>query len=154
MFNRKVYLKSYDTYDDVLEYHVSTGAARRMTRTEFEAQGMSFTFGDFTRERWQVMGVFASPEGPVFFLDSVRVLGYFGEIDARLVRQIDDDRTYHFTLSVGGQVKFRFAYRARLGIGANPYDNELEDVDLAALIATGVRSEQFFKIYTRDWIET
>jgi hypothetical protein len=50
-------------------------------------------------------------------------------------------------------IEFSLHYKNRFGIGTNPYDNELEDVDLFALIASGIRFEPFFRQYTRDWVE-
>jgi hypothetical protein len=61
-------------------------------------------------------------------------------------------RRYTFSHQEPGGTKIEFAlcYDKRLGIGANPYDNEDEDVDLFALIASGVRAQPFFRNYTQE----
>jgi len=50
-------------------------------------------------------------------------------------------------------VEYDLDYQERLGIGTNPYDNEQEDVDLFAMLAAGLRKEQFFRAYVKDWAE-
>jgi hypothetical protein len=79
---RKVYLTIYDRYDEVLEYDTTTGCSKVMKGSDFERLGVARTFGRFAREDEHVLGVFASPQGPVLFLDAQRVLGRFGEISA------------------------------------------------------------------------
>jgi hypothetical protein len=146
---RKVYLTSYDRYDEVLEYDTETGASKLMRRSGFERLRLERTFGTFTREDERVLGVFASPQGPVLFLDGQRVLARFGEVSASVAA---DGSQRSFTLSARGKRKLRFDYQERHGAGTNPYDNEPEDVDLGSMIAAGIRKEQFFKNYTRDWV--
>ena len=148
----KIYLASYDLYLEVLEYDPDSGAAAIIARADFERLGVPFAFGRFTREGSEVMGVFASPEGPVFFLGRHRVVGRFGEIRASVTPTADatgDERHFRFTLYRGAELEFVFDYRERHGIGTNPYDIEPEDVDWAASIAAGVRREEYFKNYTR-----
>ena len=52
----------------------------------------------------------------------------------------------------GGKTQFSIFYKERVGIGANPYDNEQEDVDMFAMLAEGFLREQFFRNYTKEWI--
>lgn len=50
-----------------------------------------------------------------------------------------------------GKTTLAMLYRERTGLGANAYDNEAEDVDLFARIALGLRREQFFRAYRKNW---
>ena len=45
-------------------------------------------------------------------------------------------------------------YEERVGIGANPYDTEPEDIDLFAMIGAGLRSQQFFRNNIMDWTKS
>ncbi|SRR5258708_1144870 len=155
MVTRTVYLKSYDRYDEILEYRLPEGQFAILAQDKFSLRGIPLTFGAFCREGEQVAGVFASPDGPVFFLDGQHVVGRFGQTSAT----VDDvtvqglpRRRFSFTHQepASGKIKFRLYYKERLGIGTNPYDNEEEDIDLLAMIASGVRHETFFRLYTRE----
>lgn len=46
--------------------------------------------------------------------------------------------------------RFRLLYQERLGIGANPFDNEEEDIDLLAMIAKNLAYPAFYQAYTKD----
>lgn len=151
MLPRTLYLESYDRFDEILEYQLPEGnfaVALPMLRTH--------TFGAFTREGEHVSGVFASPSGPVFFLDARHAVLQFGCSSATIEADRDGSMR-QFTLrhdegARKGKIEFSLRYRERVGIGTNPYDTEPEDVDLFAMLATGLRSEQFFKNYTKDWV--
>lgn len=155
MATRTVHLKSYDLYAEILEYSLPEGKFAILPRTQFEQRGIALTFGAFSREGDQVAGVFASPEGPVFFLNARHVVGRFGRASATvsdLAVAFKSRRMFRLTHreEAGKETEFTVIYDARLGLGANPYDNEDEDIDLFAMIASGVRLEQFFRNYTRE----
>jgi hypothetical protein len=111
---------------------------------------MTFARGAFMREGGQFAGVFASPDGPVFFLNEEHLPLRYGYASAITVKQ-QDAPMMHFTLTAmdesGHAHRFSMVYRERHGIGTNPYDNDLEDVDLLALIARNLRQEFFFSRY-------
>src|SRR5258708_37056513 len=77
--NRIIYLKSYDRYDEILKYHLPSGRFAVLKDDKFKALGLPLTFGSFCSEGPQVAGLFASPDGPVFFLDERQVGCRFGE---------------------------------------------------------------------------
>lgn len=90
-------------------------------------------------------GIFASPGGPVIFLDNQKVAARFGSTVADT--EPTTDRMRRFTLTHDGSVAFTLDYRERDGIGTNPYNNEIEDIDLLAAIAAGLRNEHYFTSY-------
>jgi hypothetical protein len=169
-----VHLTSYDRYEDILEYTVPSGTYQILKRDEWERQGIKATFGGFCREITElavmptperprvfeeyVAGVFASPEGPVFFKDERHVVGRFGQTTASVedIVAMTNKRMKLYTLNHveadGRKVMFSLLYEPRIGIGANPYDNEEEDIDILAMIATNIKHEAFFKAYKKDWI--
>jgi hypothetical protein len=146
----KIYLSSYDKHDELLEYDPRAGTRKILSRREFEALGANKTMGAFTREADRVAGVYASPDGPTFFLDAERVARPFGGVTA-VVEEIGPKRK-RFRLTVEGRPLFDLEYRERFGIGTNPYDTEAEDIDLFALIARGTKNAKFFEGYTKDWV--
>jgi hypothetical protein len=147
-----VYLKSYDRYVDILEYHLPDGTFKIIHRDQWEKLGVPLTFGDFCSEDHYVAGVFASPDGPVFFLNSQYVAGRYGQTSAtveRLPAPAKSTKRYAFAHKA---VEFGVTYAERFGIGVNPYDNEEEDVDLLAWIVRMVQHEASFKLFTKDWV--
>jgi hypothetical protein len=138
-----------------LKYQLPEGKFAIMPRHDFMVLGMAATFGTFTREGDRVAGVFASPDGPVFFLDTQRVLLHFGYASAK-VEVAPPGSMLQFTLTqegaAEGQIQFALRYNERVGIGANPYDTEPEDIDLFAMLAAGLRKQQFFRNYTKEWV--
>ena len=148
MTNRKIYLRSFDKHAEILEIDADQGKVRVIERTAFEPLGVPRNFGAFTREGADVYGVFASPQGPVFFKNSITALGRFNRVRAEL--HLDErSRLQRFELWDGDVLVFSALYKERQGIGANPYDTAREDVDLFALMAAGVKKPQFFENYTR-----
>ncbi len=153
MAPRTIYLRSYDIYNEFLEYNLPDGRFAVITRSHFETLAAPRAFGAFTREGSRVAGVFASPAGPVVFLDSQQITARFGCTTATIDPAVGD-ATQQFTLTHDGpegRINLTLSYRERPGLGANPYDTEPEDVDLLAMIASGLRREQFFRAYTRDY---
>ncbi|MBZ5521718.1 MAG: hypothetical protein LAP21_05605 [Acidobacteriia bacterium] len=150
-----LYLKSYDLYDEILEYHLPDGKFAILPREKFVSLGIPLTFGAFCREGRQVAGIFASPEGPVFFRDAQHVVGRFGATSAT-VKDVPAQTKRYFAFSHKQEpsqtVEFGLLYEKRLGLGANPYDNEEEDIDLLAMIASNVGHEAFFRAYIKDWV--
>lgn len=142
---RTLYLRSYDRYDERLAYALPEGTWRIVAPDA----GVTETFG-LTRAGDRVAGVYASPDGPTFFVDGRRVVGRFGATVASVDRVAS--RRMRFVLHDGGRPMFAVDYDERHGIGTNPNDREPADVDLFALMAAGTRGEQFFIGYTRDWV--
>jgi hypothetical protein len=150
---RIVYLKSYDLFDEFLRYELPHGRFAVITRHDFEALAISSDFGAFTREGDCVAGVFASPRGPLVFVDSQQVTASFGHTTAA-IEPASAPSMQQFTLihdhPLEAKVILTLAYRERPGLGVNPYDTEPADVDLFALLVSGLTREQFFRVYTKD----
>jgi hypothetical protein len=152
---RTVYLASFDRHDDILAYDTVNGVGRVLARQDFEGLGVLRTFGAFTRDGEHLFGVFASPEGPVFFLDAQQLVGAHGTVSATISPPPAHGAPggkHRLTLSVAGGASLSFDYREHAGIGTNPYDTTPEDVDLAAMIAAGIEKKQFFAGYTKNWV--
>jgi hypothetical protein len=146
----KVYVASFDVHDEILEYEPTTGAARVMSRSVFERTGAARTFGAFMREGDRVLGVLATPDGPLVFADRTRIVARFGEVSGEA--RADGPGRQRFELGVRGLPVIAFEYAARGVIGANPYDATPEDVDMGAMLAAALRREGFFRNHTRAWI--
>lgn len=142
-----MYLRSYDTFKETLEYDVDTGASRLVSREAVERAGLQRTFGMFTRVGDRFFGVYATPEGPVFFGDDVRVLGRFGMTRGYI--ELDKASEIHCFALFDSRLVLSTHYPERDELGTNPYDTEPEDVDMFAAIARGTESRQFFENYRR-----
>lgn len=144
------YLRSYDKNERVLKYDAASGAHRVMSRAEAEHAGLKKGFGAFVEEDGSVYGIFASPDGPVLFRNEQRVPVRLGATTARVV--IDSDSRIHcFSVTDNGVHVFGTHYREREGLGANPYDQSPEDVDLFVMVTEGLKKPQFHANYTRPW---
>ena len=145
-----VLLTSYDRYVEVIEYHLPSG---KFTVRERAADDV-YTQGSFMREGVHVAGIFATPKGPVFFFDNQHVLLGFGSVTARVTKE-PEKPVRHFALTArdasGAEHSFALRYEERIGIGANPYDNEIEDIDLLAMITRGLGNKAFFENYRKPW---
>jgi len=151
MSARTIYLRSYDLFNEILEYRLPDGEFAILNRRDFTAPGAALTIGAFTREGQHVAGVFASPAGPVLFLNSRHLVGRLGATSAT-VEPTPERLILQFTLTHEERIEFMIRYTERFGIGTNPYDNEPEDVDLFSMIAAGLRKEQFFRYYVKEWV--
>jgi hypothetical protein len=151
---RIVYLRSYDLFDEFLRYELPQGRFAVITRHDFEALATPAAFGSFTREGNRVAGVFASPRGPIVFVDAQQITASFGHTSAA-IEPASAPPMQQFTLihdhPLEAKVTLTLPYRERSGLGVNPYDTEREDVDLFALLVSGLNREQFFRGYTKDW---
>lgn len=155
--SRTIHLKSYDLYAEILEYTLPEGKFTILQRDKVEARGIPLNFGAFCREGEQVAGIFASPGGPVLFLDSQHIVGRYGQTSA-IVQDLPGQSQKRFTLihkdaATGHTTELSLVYEKRIGLGANPYDNEEEDIDLLAMIAANLGHEAFFRAYTKDWTD-
>jgi hypothetical protein len=137
---RLVYLKSFDVYNEFLRYEWPRGDFAVQSRADFEQLNIPADFGAFTREGQRIAGLFATEEGPVILVDSQHVTARFGHTKA-VIEQGE------FRLTHNG-VTLSLRYQLRMGLGANPYDMEPEDIDLFALIIASLSGEQFFRAYT------
>jgi len=137
----QIYLPSYDRADEVLSYNPSKGSSKVLPRQSDHV----CVLGAFVREKAQVTGVYASPGGPVFFLDSKRVAVRFGEPTVTAIGGT-------FKIVVDRREQIAIDYAERHGIGTNPYDREPADVDLYALMARGAQRPEWWAAYTKPWV--
>jgi hypothetical protein len=152
--DRIIYLQSYDRYNEILKYHLPSGEFSVLMEENFKPLGLPMTMGRFCNEGPDVAGLFASPDGPVFFFNQRQVVCRFGETSAS-VAAIPGESKNRFTFihkpANGEAVELSLVYKQRLGLYANPYDNEEEDIDLLALIVSNLRFEAAFRAYTKEW---
>jgi hypothetical protein len=150
-----VFLRSFDNVREVLEYALVSRAW--VPHAAGDVPEGRRTFGAFTREHDHVAGVFATPDGPAVFLDKTLMLVRPGETSVLLEGAGSNLNRSTFSLlhrTAGPQTRVLNAliYEHRHGVGTNPYDSEREDVDLFALIASGLEREDFMRAYRRDWL--
>lgn len=139
----RLYLQNYDDYAEMIAYDYPGGAYTFLKTEELRASGERECFGWFIREGESVLGICASPDGPLLFVDDWCFLAEEGRTEAWV-----QDQVFHLRHDAR---EAHVPYAKRFGIGADPYDNEEEDVDLCALIASLFRGRLVFKAYRRDY---
>lgn len=152
-----LYLPSYDTVNELLEYACVPRTARFLTRTEFGALGAKETLGAFARGVPAKSGagalfgaVFATPAGPALIAGNQRALAQHPKTEAHIAPLPDKRR--RFSLSRCGSQLLELIYEERHGLGTNPYDQEEADVDLFVAIRQGLQNPRWYEGYTRAWI--
>lgn len=151
-----IYLRSYDSVDEVLEYACATRAWRILRREESSALGATEAFGAFARGvpaksgAGELMGgVFATPEGPAIIAGSKRSLVQPVKTQARIDQL--PERRRRFSLTRAGLHELELIYEERHGVGTKPYDVEESDVDLFVAIRDGLKKERWLAAHTRPW---
>lgn len=146
--NTPFYIRNYDRHDQVLVIDPAKGKQKMVSRDEAQTQGIGKGFGAFVAEGGHVLGIHASPDGPVLFCDEHSVVARFGVTSAKVTRDATTGILSYVVIE-DGAVCFGTQYQERDGVGTNPYDTEPEDVDLFRMIASGLKKQQFFANYTR-----
>lgn len=142
-------LESYDKYESILRYDASSGEHQLITRKEAAASALQENVGAFVEEAGHVLGIYASPQGPVLFHDSDRVLFNASTIQVKV--DLDASTNINrYSVTENGKFIFGTYYKDRSGIGVNPYDQEPEDVDLFQMITTLLRKPPYSN-YIREW---
>jgi hypothetical protein len=143
------FLRNYDLYEPVLRYDANDGTHQLLTREAVVASGLKKNRGAFVEEAGQVFGIYASPQGPVLFHDSDRVL--FNATTMQVKVDLDSSTNIHrYSVTENGNFLFGTHYKDRPGIGVNPYDQEPEDVDLFQMIAALLHRPPYTN-YTKEW---
>jgi len=136
-----IFLQSYDRVDQHLQLWTKHSNYKLLPADPAHP----ITLGAFVFEYKRHLGVYASPTGPVFFMDSTKIDGAFGEVTVTAQNK-------RFRVAKG-RLEFEIPYEPRTGLFTNPYDNEQADIDLFALMERGATREEWWKAYTRPWVE-
>lgn len=135
-----IFLQSYDRVDQHLQLWTNHSSYKLLPADPAHP----ITLGAFVLEDKRYLGVYASPTGPVFFMDSQKIDGAFGEITVTA-----QDKRFRVAK---GRLGFEIPYEPRTGLHTNPYDLEQADIDLFALMERGAKSEEWWAAYTRPWV--
>jgi hypothetical protein len=137
---KQIYLHNYDHPRSHLIYGPFSTLAREVPADPAHP----ITLGAYVMEFKRLIGVYASPGGPVFFHENQRFDGPFGSVTVTA-----DDGKYRITK---GPLKVEIPYTPRTGLHTNPYDREQADIDLIALMVRGARDRKWWDAYTRPWV--
>jgi hypothetical protein len=143
-----MYLTNYTNVEFVLAYDFENGNHATMPASVALAQGIREGHGFYVEVDKTVYGVFSSPTGPVIFRDGIRIAAILGTTVAKVMRDVAP-RRHHFELIHNNVVVFAIEYGNQGYLYANPYDTEIEDVDLFALLEKRLCDDSFYKNYTR-----
>ena len=135
-----IYLQSYDRVDQHLQLWTKHSNYKVLPADPAHP----ITLGAFVLESKRYLGVYASPAGPVFFMDADKIQGAFGEV-------VVTAQNKKFRVAKG-RLAFEIPYEPRTGLHANPYDVEQADIDLFALMERGATRPAWWAAYTRAWL--
>lgn len=143
MTESSIYLRNFSIFKSAIKIDIST---RMFVLLDFEESMIEAT-GTFSVVAGNVLGVYASLKGPVFFLNEKHEIGRHGEVSATITEM---ECGVRFELVIEGKLFCSFEYKPDIVLNTNPYDTSPADVDLCYMLASAVESEQFFRNYTKD----
>jgi hypothetical protein len=138
------YLASYDHHNKYLSLDLDSGQSKVETLSQPPSKTTKLR-GLFVTELEVLVGKYASGKGPVVFFNDQFYLCEFGKASAESRARSTNQR--HFVFRLNGKEIFSLDYNPRGGVGANPYDQELSDIDLFALIEKNLATPRFFENY-------
>jgi hypothetical protein len=140
----KVYLSNHDVHSQVLAYDTETGALARHARTELPL-GKETDRGFYTEVDGEAYGVFATADGPVFFVGNQRTPLVRGTHAVTLRK---GSKSHRFSLTAGGDEVASVWYRAPTVAGTNPYDDDASFQDFFAWVEAGIDTDRFYDWHT------
>lgn len=142
--SRRILLPHHDVHARVLEYDVEGGEWSARRRSEVDAPHRGF----YVELPPGVAGLYASPSGPVFFLDGRRV----PLTEDVLIRLERGRRRNTFALERDGRRLLELSYAPPDDIGVGDFSSETER-DFFAWVAETFPDPQATAWYTCDWPE-
>jgi hypothetical protein len=139
-----MYLSNFDKFNSYLFLDLASGKSQVEVLSSPPNEDVRLR-GLFVKEQDFLVGMYASRKGPVVFHGEQFWLCELGRVAAKSESTSFNKRNFVFRLD--GHDVFSIDYTPREGVGTNPYDQELSDVDLFALIEKNLASPQFFKNY-------
>jgi hypothetical protein len=141
----RIFLRNHDVHARVLAYDPTSGAAEELPRdhlpsTSRERVGFYVNAGD------HVVGVYASPDGPMVFHDADRYRLAESAVSLR-----SDDRHGDFSLSQGDVVRFEVHYPRTSGRSYDNWSSDEELIDFYQWLARASSRLHFYKHFTKAW---
>lgn len=136
-----IWLKNYDNARLVLEYDPATGKAMEVAKDLAGATSRGF----YINSGHDVVGVYASPDGPIFFVNRDR---YPMTDTAFGVEHHPGAKEHRFTARRGGAPVFDVAYPPRTDWGHDNWSADEESADWFLWLAGSAKQAQFYRYYT------
>jgi hypothetical protein len=146
--NFPMYLRNYTNVEFVLAYDIEDGSHRIMPVADALELKIAKGQGAFVSVNSDVYGICSSATGPIIFCNGIRINAIRGSTTARVTRSVGPKR-HHFELIHDHVVTFAVDYDDQGDLYTNPYDTELEDVDLFVLLENYLDDADFFDNYTQ-----
>lgn len=139
-----IFLKNYSEAKLALEYDPQTGKRMEIAR---ELVTAPFARGFYVRAGGDLVGVYASPAGPVFFVNGER---YEMKDPAFGVEHHRGEREHQFTARCGGELIYELQYPPRTDWGYDNWSADEESADWFLWLAGSVAEAQFYRYYTTE----
>ena len=138
-----IYIENFDSQSKICEY--SSEARREIPLEELKEQGAALTKGAYVRNGERYIGVYASQQGPQFFVDALVYSLSEGNWDME-VSQDGDRKRFRFLWQ--GKEVLNLNYHEPYGYGTHfAADEEL--VDFYLWMSKKKGSQRFITYYTR-----
>lgn len=144
-----IYLRHHDLADRLLAYETATGEFRELLRSRKPAgthlwRGFYLTLSD------QVVGVYSTARGPVYFHDAERHILPRDKTTIAVTRDTQPGMN-RFHLSVGDETLAHFDYTAPV-FGQDPFDpyDDEEMADFFVWLTAGLTTGNLFEVYAAD----
>lgn len=137
-----IFLRNHDRHADVLRYDPATGAHAELPRAEL-AEGVTLARGFYVNVADEVVGVYASPEGPTAFKGATR----YGLTPAHEGTVESEGAQQRFTLWHAGEPLFSVHYPKPGGQVVDAWSDEEEMEDFFLWLASSLLTDNFHSYY-------
>lgn len=138
-----IYIQNHDIHKKICMYNVENGAYVEKERTEFPELKETWR-GFYKNANKDIIGIFATDKGPVFFVNDVMYLLTEKDWDFK-VETLQDINL--FTFLYDGKEQYRIQYQRTKDIGVHAYADE-EFMDFFVWMAKKKESKTFIGFYT------
>jgi hypothetical protein len=136
-----IWLQNYDKGRLVLEYDSATGKALEIAKDLAGATSRGY----YVNSGHDVVGVYASPDGPIFFVNRDR---YPMKEPTFSVEHRHGIQEHRFTARCGGAPVLDALYPPRTDWGYDNWTADEEAADWFLWLAGSVKQAQFYRYYT------
>lgn len=136
-------IQNHDMYKMICVYDTTTGDCSEMERSELEDLNKTWR-GFYTKKANNLIGVFATNKGPVFFVNSDMYL--LAQNDWNFHVEVFPEKSI-FSFVYNDEEHYKLEYTRPKELGVNPYADE-EFMDFFVWMAKNKANKNFIGFYT------
>lgn len=139
---KPIYICNHDLHKSICEYDPNTGRYQEHLRASLP--DLNLTRGYYVNVQDVLVGVYASPTGPVLFRNSVQYPMISGQCSCKVM---EGKRMNVFIFAEQGETRFMVEYPRVLFIDFDPWSSE-EMLELFHWITNRHHEQRFYDFYT------